>query len=83
MNKGEKLVNFLVEPKKGVKWPKDLPRFESRNEAISVCKDLCKYQYLLRCEKRGKGELGVSSTYFENVLFCFLFFSFLGWTSGS
>ena len=58
---GEKLVNFLVEPKKGTKWPKNLPRFENRQDAIAVCKDICKLQYLLRCEKRGKGELGVSS----------------------
>ena len=57
---GEKLVNFLVEPKMGTKWPKDLPRFKDRNEAIAVCKELCSLQYLLRCEKRGKGELGVS-----------------------
>ena len=57
---GEKLVNFLTEPKKGTKWPKNLPRFDSRQDAIAVCKDLCKLQYLLRSEKRGKGELGVS-----------------------
>jgi len=57
--KGEKLVNFLVEPKKGTKWPKNLPRFENRQDAIAVCKDICKLQYLLRCEKRGKGELGM------------------------
>lgn len=58
--KGEKLVNFLVEPKKGTKWPKDLPRFESRPEAIAVCKELCRYQFIHRSEKRGKGELAVS-----------------------
>lgn len=57
---GEKLVNFLTEPKKGTKWPKNLPRFDSRQDAIAVCKELCKLQYLLRSEKRGKGELGVS-----------------------
>jgi translocation protein SEC62 len=56
---GEKLVNFLVEPKMGTKWPKKLPRFENRQDAIAVCKDLCTQQYLLRCEKRGKGELGM------------------------
>lgn len=58
--KGEKLVNFLVEPKKGTKWPLDLPRFESRQAAIDVCKDLCKYQFMHRSEKRGKGDLVVS-----------------------
>jgi len=57
--KGEKLVNFLVEPKKGTKWPKNLPRFKDRTEAIGVCKELCTLQYLLRCEKLGKGELGM------------------------
>lgn len=57
---GEKLVNFLVEPKPGTKWPSKLPRFESRQDAIAVCKELCKLQFILRCEKRGKGELGVS-----------------------
>ena len=57
---GEKLVNFLVEPKKGTKWPTNLPRFENRQDAVVVCKDLCKNQFLLRSEKRGKGELGVS-----------------------
>ena len=56
---GEKLVNFLVEPKKGTKWPVDLPRFESRQAAIDVCKDLCKYQFMHRSEKRGKGDLVV------------------------
>jgi hypothetical protein len=58
-NTGEKLVNFLVEPKKGTKWPSNLPRFANRREAIAVCKELCRNQYLLRSEKRGKGELGV------------------------
>ena len=53
-------MNFLVEPKKGTKWPKNLPRFENRQEAIAVCKDLCKEQFLLRSEKRGKGELGMT-----------------------
>jgi len=57
--KGEKLVNFLHEPKKGTKWPQDLPRFESRQKAIVVCKELCKQQFILRCEKEGKGELGM------------------------
>jgi len=58
--KGEKLVNFLVEPKKGTKWPSNLPRFENRTQAIAVCKDLCKFQYLHRSEKQGKGKLAVS-----------------------
>jgi translocation protein SEC62 len=58
---GEKLVNFLVEPKKGTKWPTNLPRFENRTEATAVCRELCKNQFLLRSEKRGKGELGVST----------------------
>jgi hypothetical protein len=57
--KGEKLVNFLVEPKKGTKWPTNLPKFASRSDAILVCKELCKQQFLLRSEKRGKGELDV------------------------
>jgi len=57
---GEKLVNFLVEPKKGTKWPSNLPRFENRTQAIAVCKDLCKFQYLHRSEKQGKGKLAVS-----------------------
>eukprot|EP00557_Chaetoceros_sp_GSL56_P008592 CAMPEP_0176492988 /NCGR_PEP_ID=MMETSP0200_2-20121128/9312_1 /TAXON_ID=947934 /ORGANISM="Chaetoceros sp., Strain GSL56" /LENGTH=322 /DNA_ID=CAMNT_0017890627 /DNA_START=39 /DNA_END=1007 /DNA_ORIENTATION=+ len=58
--KGEKLVNFMVEPKKGTKWPKDLPRFKSRQEAIAVCKELCNYQYMHRSIKRGKGDLVIS-----------------------
>jgi len=57
--KGEKLVNFLEEPRKGTKWPKTLPRFESRQDAIAVCKELCNLQFLLRCEKQGKGELDI------------------------
>jgi len=60
---GEKLVNFLVEPKKGTKWPTNLPRFENRQDAILVCKELCKNQFLIRSEKRGKGELGVSNVF--------------------
>jgi translocation protein SEC62 len=58
--KGEKLVNFLAEPKKGTKWPEKLPKFSSRHEAIAVCKDLCRYQFIHRSEKRGKGDLVVS-----------------------
>lgn len=58
--KGEKLVNFLAEPKKGTKWPKELPKFTSRQEAINVCKELCKYQFIHRSEKRGKGDLVIS-----------------------
>lgn len=58
--KGEKLVNFLVEPKKGTKWPSNLPRFKTRQEAIAVCKDLCRYHFIHRSEKRGKGDLVVS-----------------------
>mmetsp|Transcript_17673 Transcript_17673/g.40759 ORF Transcript_17673/g.40759 Transcript_17673/m.40759 type:complete len:326 (-) Transcript_17673:1925-2902(-) len=57
--KGEKLVNFLVEPKRGTKWPKNLPRFESRQDAINVCKSMCKNQFILRCDKQGKGELSM------------------------
>ena len=56
---GEKLINFLSEPKKGTKWPDRLPRFASRQEAIAVCKELVKLEYIVRAEKRGKGELGV------------------------
>jgi translocation protein SEC62 len=58
--KGEKLVNFLVEPKKGTKWPSNLPRFENRTQATAVAKDLCKYGFVHRSEKRGKGQLAVS-----------------------
>lgn len=58
--KGEKLVNFLVEPKKGTKWPKKLQRFKDRHEAITVCKELCRLQFMHRSEKAGKGELVVS-----------------------
>jgi translocation protein SEC62 len=52
-------VNFMVEPKKGTKWPKDLPRFSSRPDAIAVCKELCNIQYIHRSEKVAKGELEV------------------------
>ena len=58
--KGEKLVNFLVEPKKGVQWPKELPKFKSRPDAITVCKELCNRQYIHRSEKVAKGELEIS-----------------------
>jgi hypothetical protein len=58
---GDKLVNFMVEPKKGTKWPKNLPKFKNRQEAIAVCKELCNYQYMHRSIKRGKGDLTVSS----------------------
>lgn len=58
--KGEKLVNFLVEPKKGTTWPTTLPRVSSRLEAINICKALCHYQFIHRSEKRGKGDLVIS-----------------------
>ena len=54
-------MNFMVEPKKGIKWPKDLPKFKTRQEAITICKELCNYQYMHRSIKRGKGDLVVSS----------------------
>ena len=56
-------MNFMVEPKKGTKWPKELPRFSSRLDAIAVCKELCTLQYILRGEKVAKGELEVSSSH--------------------
>jgi len=58
--KGEKLVNFLVEPKKGTKWPNELPKFKNRPEAIAVCKELCNSQFIHRSEKVARGELEVS-----------------------
>lgn len=61
-NAGEKLVNFMVEPKKGTKWPKELPKFSSRPEAIAICKELCNRQYMHRSEKVAKGELEVRRT---------------------
>ena len=54
------MVNFLVEPKKGTKWPKDLPKFETRADAIVVCSEFCKQQFLIRSEKVARGELQVS-----------------------
>lgn len=59
LSTGEKLVNFMVEPKKGVKWPKELEKFKSRPDAIAVCKELCSRQFMHRSEKVGKGELEV------------------------
>lgn len=50
----------MVEPKKGTRWPKELPKFTSRQEAIGVCKDLCSGHFMHRSEKVGKGELEVS-----------------------
>jgi translocation protein SEC62 len=60
---GEKLVTYLVEPKTK-KWPSNLPKFATRQEAIAVCKDLCKYQFMHRSEKRGKGDLVVRHVFF-------------------
>ena len=54
---GEKLLNFLAEPKKKVKWPESIPKFSSRPEALAVCKKLNDIGYLHRCEKSGKGEV--------------------------
>lgn len=70
---GEKLVNFMVEPKKGTKWPKDLPKFKTRQEAITICKELCNYQYMHRSIKRGKGDLVVSSItqYILSIIWCY------------
>jgi translocation protein SEC62 len=58
--KGEKLVNFMVEPKKGTTWPKNLPKFKTRQEAIAVCKEMCANQFMHRSIKRGKGDLVIS-----------------------
>lgn len=67
-------MNYLVEPKKGTKWPKKLPRFENRQDAIAVCKELCNLQFLLRCERRGKGDLGVSwfLVVLQMMILCYL-----------
>jgi len=65
----------MVEPKKGTKWPTNLPRFENRQDAVLVCKELCKNQFLLRSEKRGKGELGVSLILLMRVSLLNVFFS--------
>ncbi|KAL7562689.1 hypothetical protein ACA910_006376 [Epithemia clementina (nom. ined.)] len=59
--KGEKLVDFLHEPKKGTKWPKNMPRFENRQEVLLTCKNLCKDQFIVRADKVGKGELELST----------------------
>lgn len=34
-------------------------KFESRQDAIEVCKHLVNMEYILRAEKKGKGDLGV------------------------
>jgi hypothetical protein len=69
---GEKLVNFLVEPKKGTKWPKELPKFKSRPDAIAVCKDLCSRQFIHRSEKVAKGELEVRT--FSCMTGCIIYY---------
>merc|ERR1719276_360827 len=65
----------MMEPKKGVKWPKDLPRFKSRQEAIIVCKELCKEQFIHRSEKIGKGQLDISRNrdFDESGLFTWIY----------
>ena len=80
---GEKLVNFMVEPKKGVKWPKELPKFTSRPEAIAVCKELCGRQFMHRSEKVGKGELEVRY-YMKKLMYpCCIFWTWnWGWGMG-
>jgi len=57
--KGEKLVNFLAEPKKKVNWPDKIPKFKSRQEAIDVCKTLSNLGYLHRCQKSSKGRVAL------------------------
>ena len=71
---GEKLINFLVEPKKGTKWPSNLPRFENRSQALAVCKDLCKLQFMHRSEKQGKGKLVVSRIFRVSTSCILIFF---------
>lgn len=58
--KGEKLVNYMLEPRKGAKWPPKLPKIQSRQEAIAICKELCRIQFIHRSEKQGKGQLTMS-----------------------
>lgn len=58
--KGEKLVSYMLEPRKDAKWPKKLPRIQSRQEAIAICKELCRIQFIHRSEKQGKGQLTMS-----------------------
>mmetsp|Transcript_20182 Transcript_20182/g.43575 ORF Transcript_20182/g.43575 Transcript_20182/m.43575 type:complete len:334 (-) Transcript_20182:92-1093(-) len=59
--KGEKMVDFLFEPKKGTKWPDKLPRFENRQEVVAICKLLTKEQFIVQAEKVGKSELELLS----------------------
>lgn len=73
--RGEKLVSFMVEPKRGTKWPKDLPKFKTRPEAIAVCKEMCKVQFIHRSEKRGKGDLVISRLrdFDESAIFTWIY----------
>jgi hypothetical protein len=56
---GEKLATYLVEPRKGVKWPKKVPRVKTRRQAIDICRNLCQESFIVRADKLGKGELKV------------------------
>jgi len=69
------LVSFMVEPKRGTKWPKDLPKFKTRPEAIAVCKEMCKVQFIHRSEKRGKGDLVISRLrdFDESAIFTWIY----------
>lgn len=73
--KGEKLVSFMVEPRKGTKWPKKLPKFKTRQEATAVCKELCNYQFMHRSIKRGKGDLVISRDreFDESAIFTWIY----------
>jgi len=76
--KGEKIVNFLVEPKKKTKWPTQLPKFSSRNEALKVCQALAEQNYIRKVDKTGKGEVKLlhprfKSEFEEDVYFAWMY----------
>ena len=76
-------MNFLIEPKKGTKWPSNLPRIENRQEAIVICKELCKLQYIHRSEKAGKGELEASYIISVTTARLLLLFGFFYYVASS
>ncbi|GMI54431.1 hypothetical protein ScalyP_jg5921 [Parmales sp. scaly parma] len=72
--KGEKLLHFLVIPKKG-RWDAKIPRVENREQALVICKELLKMEYIARVTKEDKGivSLDRNTTFDEDGYFVWVY----------
>tara|TARA_B110000971_G_C19808290_1_gene407585 strand:+ start:513 stop:758 length:246 start_codon:yes stop_codon:yes gene_type:complete len=67
-------LHFLVIPKKG-RWDAKIPRVENREQALVICKELLKMEYIARVTKEDKGivSLDRNTTFDEDGYFVWVY----------